>query len=114
MLLQASDTSAVVLASDHEAFAILRVCNSEEEEKLEIFSSIWRSTWELLKNSDFSKSLRISSQTAWLLSGVSCWAPAKATTEIASLLGKSRWEIVMEEAVCATVAEVTDFYLLCF
>lgn len=54
MLLQASDTSAVVLASDHEAFAILRVCNSEEK-KWEIFSNIWWSTWELLKNPDFFK-----------------------------------------------------------
>lgn len=67
-----------------------------------------------MKNPDFSKSLHICSQTAWLLSGVSRWAPAKATTEIASLLGKSRWEIVIEEAVCAAIAEVTDFYLLCF
>lgn len=107
-------TNAVVLASDHEAFAILRVCNSEEAEKWEIFSRFWQSTWELLKNIDFSKSWHVCSQTAWLLSGVSCWAPAKATTEIASLLRKSRWEIVMEETVSATIAEVTDFYLLCF
>lgn len=32
-------TSAVVLTSHHETFAIRRACNTEEEEKSEIFSS---------------------------------------------------------------------------
>lgn len=107
-------SSAVVLTSDYKAFAILRACNTEEEEKCEIFSSFQWSTWEVLKTSDFPKPLHICSQTAWLLSGASRWAPAKAATEITSLLRKSRWEIAMEETVYTAVAEVTDFYLLCF
>lgn len=106
-------TSAVVLTSDHET-AILRACNTEEGEKCEIFSSFWCSTWELLKTSDFPKPLRIRSQTIWLLSGASWWAPAKAAAEITTLLRKSRWEIAMEETVYVVIAEVTDFYLLWF
>lgn len=77
-------TSALVLTSDCKAFAILSVCNTEEEEKREAFSSFWCSAWELVKSCGFRELFSICSHSLAALTGLRCFmlGTTKSATNI--------------------------------
>lgn len=105
-------TSALVLTSDCKAFAILSVCNTEEEVKREAFSSFWCSAWELVKSCGFREHSAsvLTVWLLWLVWGASCWAPPSQPPTS----GKPWSELELGQAGCTAAAQAIDFHLFCF